>query len=242
MSVSYHLMPVDKKTEIFIDTYDAGFKMNNDFSIFAELMINYPDRFLDYFDKHELFFDFIYSLNRSEISKITYQPENLKALFIELLEILKIKEEFPIKAFHYFQYEDLLESTFLYVNLIGSELNKIVEDKVYHKDSNFDVNTSFNKWNNYAENGGYFRQKPSTIYIKTEEGEQFRSNLDIKSFPGILLINRTQNNINLGREIKQVSLVLKTPYQHLFQMFTNLIELCDACEARNYGIKSYISC
>ena len=242
MSVSYHLVPVDKETESFVDLNWSQLQLNNEFSSFAELMMNYPDRFLFYFDKHELFFDFIFSLNQSEISKITYQPEHLKSLFLELLEILETKEDFPIPYFHYFKYEDQLESTFLYVNLRGEELNKLVEDKIYFKDGAFDVQISFDKWNNYAELRGEFRQKPTLVYIKMEEGERFRSNLDLTAFPGIVNINGTLKNIRLGREIKQVSLLLKSPYEHLAPMFRNLIDTCSYCIENNYSIKSFISC
>ncbi len=76
MSVSYHLVPVDKKTNTLVDFHSLGKNINNDFSLFAELMFNHSDRILYYFDKHELVFDFIYSLNQSEISKITYEPEH----------------------------------------------------------------------------------------------------------------------------------------------------------------------
>ncbi len=242
MSVSYHLMPIDKKTESFVDLNSLKIKLENDFSIFAELMINYPDKFNQYFAKHELYFDFIYSLRKSEISKITYQPENLKLLFIDLLEILKTKEGFPIKSFNYFNYEGLMESTYLYVYLDGNELNKFVEDKIYHNDSKFEINTSFDKWNNYSVIGGDFEQRNTIVYIKTEEGERFRSNLDLCAFPNVIKINGTQRNINLGKEINQVSLILKTPYEHLYPMFQNLIEVCNFCIDRNYGIKSFISC
>jgi hypothetical protein len=235
-------MPADKYTGAFIDTGSLNVKLNNDFSIFAELMINHPDKFIGYFGKHKLFFDFIFSLNESEISKITYQPEHLKSLFFELLEILRTREGFPIQAFHCFRYEDLMESTCLYVNLSGRELNKIVEGKTYHNDSNYDLTTSFDKWNNYSENGGVFKQQNTFAYIRTEEGMSFRSNLNLSAFPGEININRTQSNINPGREVKKVYLILKTHYEHLAAMFNNLIEVCNVCIDRGYGVKSYVSC
>lgn len=181
-------------------------------------------------------------LNKSEISKIIYLPENLKSLFVELLEILKTKEGFPIKGFNYFNYDGLMESTFLYVNLKGGELNKIVEDKIYFKDADFDVNTSFDKWNNCFEYAGSLKQKQTTVYIKTEEGERFRSNLDLNSFPITLNVNRTLSNIRLGKEINKVDLIVKTPYEHLLPMFENLIAICGFCIEKNYGIKSFVEC
>lgn len=38
------------------------------------------------------------------------------------------------------------------------------------------------------------------------------------------------------------SIILKTPYEQLYPMFRNLIEVCDFCIERNYGIKSFVSC
>jgi|GEM_PF-3037320 len=242
MSVSYHLVPVDKGAESFIDMYSFDSNINNGFSIFAELMINYPNEFLEYFDKHELFFDFVFCLKQTEVSKITYQPDNLKTLFQELLDILNTKENFPIKVFNYFKYEDIMESTFLYINLKGSELNKIIENQSYHGDSDFEIKISFDKWNNYAYQNGSFIQKPTYVHIKSTEGDRFHANLNLNAFPSKLKINGTLSNINLGKEIKEVSLVLKTPYEHLQPIFTNLIKLCDACKEKGYGIKSFISC
>ena len=135
-----------------------------------------------------------------------------------------------------------MESSHLYVNLKGHELNKIVEDKVYHNDSNFDINTSFDKWNNYSLVGEKFEQRDTVIYIKTKEGERFKSKLDLNSFPNEISINGTLSNINLSKEIKQISMVLKTPYEHLYPMFKNLIEVCNRCIDENYGLKSFISC
>lgn len=235
-------MPVHKETNSFVEPGKLSTDLNNDFSIFAELMINFPSKFIEYFNKHELFFDFIFSLTQSEISIITYQPEHLKALFIELLNILKTKEGFPIPWYNYFRYEGQMESTYLYVNVNGTELNKIVEDKNYSSHSNYDINASFDKWNNFSESGGIFKQGNTLVYIKTEEGINYRSNLDYNAFPGEIFINNTQDNIRLRKEIKKVFLVLKTPYEHLSDTFNNLIAICNVCIERGYGLKSYVSC
>ncbi len=242
MSVTYHLVPVDKTTNTFVDFHSLGKNIPNDFSLFAELMFNHSDRFLHYFDKHELVFDFIYSLNESEISKITYEPESLKAIFLDLLEMLKTKEGFPINSFNYFGYEDVLETTFLHVNLKGSELNKIITGMDFHKDSDFDIRTSFDKWNNYSESNGVFEQKKAIVYIATPEGDRYHADLNYDAFPGILTINKTLNNINLGKAITQIQLIHKTPYEHLQPLFTNLIGICDLCIEHNFGIKSFVEC
>ena len=115
------------------------------------------------------FFDFIFSLTQSEISIITYQPEHLKALFIELLNILKTKEGFPIPRYNYFRYEGQMESTYLYVNVNGTELNKIVEDKNYSSHSNYDINASFDKWNNFSESGGILNREIRLFILKQKK-------------------------------------------------------------------------
>lgn len=241
MSVSYHLIPVDKNTESFVDSNGHSMSLKNDFSLFAELMINFPDQFLPYFGKHELYFDFIFSLQKSEKSEITYQPENLKKLFTELLEILKTRNGFPIPSFNYFNFEDIMELTFLYAYIDGSELNKIVEEKSYSAALQYEISISFDKWNNYSIVKRNFEQGKTGISIESESGARFSSYLDVNFFPGVIRVNGTTNSINLGKEISEVSFVLKTPYEHLYPMFHNLIEVCDFCIERNYGIKSFVS-
>lgn len=241
MSVSYHLIPVDKNTESFVDTNGQSISLKNDFSLFAELMINFPDQFLPYFGKHELYFDFIFSLQKSEKSEITYQPENLKKLFTELLEILKTRDGFPIPSFKYFNFDDIMELTFLYAYIDGSELNKIVEEKSYSAALQYEISISFDKWNNYSMVKGIFEQGKTGVDVKSESGTRFTSYLDVNAFPGTIQVNGITRSIYLEKEVKQVSLVLKTPYEHLFPMFSNLIEVCDFCIERNYGLKSYVS-
>lgn len=244
MSVSYHLIPVDKQTGATIQQDGTMPKLKNDFSIFAALVIQYPDRFIGYFEKHELYFDFILCLRRLEKSTIIYQPNLLKSLFQELLGLLATKDGFPIPAFNYFRFEDTLDFKFLYANLQGSELNKIVEDKVYFKDSSFEIAASFDPWNNYTETaqGGGFKQVNPIISIKTEEGNMFKSAMDLRAFPSELAINHASALMGIGKDAKQVSLVLKTPYEHLSPIFNDLIEVCDYCMERGYGLKSFISC
>lgn len=244
MSVSYHLIPVDKKTGATIHLDGAMPKLKNDFSIFANLVNQYPERFIGYFDKHELYFDFILCLRRLEKSTIIYQPNLLKSLCQELLGILATKEGFPIPAFNCFRFVGTKDFTYLYANLQGIELNKIVEDKVYFKDSSFEIAASFDIFNNYTETaqGGDFKQVHPIISIKTEEGNRFKSAMDLRAFPSELSINHVLDSMGIGKDIKQVSLVLKTPYEHLSPMFNDLIAVCDYCMERDYGLKSFIAC
>lgn len=240
MSVQYLLIPVDKETGTIIDSKNLDLNQKNDFTIFAEIMINFPNNCIAYFDKHELFFDFVLSLKETELSKTTYQPENLRNLFVELLEILNTKSGFPVESFLSFSYEEMMETNFLYVILKGSELNRITEDKSYHPESVFSISTSFDRLNNYSFDGEYFTQNKPRIYITDSEGERFWSDLDLSSFPGKLKIIQTQKNIKLGKEIKTIILNRKTPFNYYYSMFRRLIEFCKLCEEKKFAIKSLV--
>lgn len=241
MSVFYQFFPVDPVTASPVAVDNASPSLHASFSSLAELMINFPDQFLDYFEKHELTFDFIYSLKESEVSTTTYQAEQLKWLFKELLEILQTREGFPIPVFRFFNYENRMEGTALAVNLKGSELNKLVTDNGYFEHGDFEISTSFDNCHNYSLIRDEFIQTTPTVYVTTEENERFKSELDLSAFPGVITINHTHRNINLGRAIQQITLVAKTPYEHFLPMFTNLIATCDACMAKGYALKSRVS-
>lgn len=242
MSVSYHLVPVHKETGAFQSLYELTDKrMNNDYSKLANVTFEFQQQVLDFFEKEKTDYDFLFACLEQEVSEKTLVPSVLKNSLEEMLQILKTKTGFPIPAFYYFNYEDTRHFNFLYVTLLGSELNKIVVDKIYHASEAYAINTSFDMLNGYYRSGEEIKQWSSKeISIKDEAGNRSKGALDLSAFPSTIQIIKTERDYGFGKEIKKVDLILKSPFEHYEADLNSLIDLCQLCIEHDLGIKTYV--
>lgn len=243
MGVSYHLVPVNRKTEKFENIFKVfGKRINNEINILGNFLIQFPKRFLTFFGKDEEYFDFIFNLKKEEVSSLVYEPAELKSKLSEVMDTLKTKNNFPIKQFYGFNYEGLRDSSALYVNLKGEELNRIVQDGDFVNDDAFDISTIFDMYNGYNETGNRENnQNPPTVYIWDENKNRTTKELNLDVFPTKIKIIKCEQNYGLNQEIKEVHLILKTPYEYFEQELRNLSDLCEECMKHDLGIKSYVS-
>jgi len=242
MGVSYHLVPTNKATGSFENVFSfSGQRFNNEINQLGHLMIQFQDQILDFFGKDTAFFDFIFSLKEHEVSEITFDPAILKDKLEFTLKQLQHKDDFPIPQYHYFSYEDIKEFQFLYVSLMGKELNKIISGTTYLDEEVYDINTSFDPFNQYDLIRQSFQQKAPTVYVKNTAGERTTARLNLDAFPSSIQIEKVERDYGFGKEIRTVHFILKTPFDHFKDELQQLIALCQACIDHDRGIKAYVS-
>lgn len=242
MGVSYHIVPVNKETGKFENLFlITGKRINNEINKLGNVMIQFPERVLNYFEKDISYFDFIFSLKSQEISETTFEPEVVKQKLLQTIKTLETKDNFPINRYNYYRYEDEKDFTFLYVTLLGKELKKITLDDSFVDSEIYDINTSFDIFNNYNESGKQFYQWNKEVYVTDANNNRTTSSLNYDSFPSKIQIIKVERDYGFSKEIKEVSLILKKPFEHFEQELNDLIEICEECIKHNLGIKSYVS-
>lgn len=242
MGVSYHLVPVEKETGQFKSMFSTfGRNITNEINILGSFLIQFSDRFLNYFEKDREYYDFVFSLSKHEISEDIFDPEIIKTKLIETRETLKIKNNFPINQFYGFKYDDNWESPGIYITLLGEELNKIIVDGEYQNDGLYDINTIFDIFNGYNElYQKEFYRYPPIVYINDNNNERTTKLLNLSAFPTKIRIEKSSYNFGLDRDLKDVSLILITPYEYFEKEIANLIDICEECTKHNLGIRSYV--
>lgn len=237
MGVSHHLSPVNLQTGKFQrESGITGTRLqfpSTDFSIFSLMMMLYPEKVLPYFGKDKEYYDFIFSFKEHEISEKIFDPSEIRAKLIEINNILRTKEDFPLGKYYYFVYGDAILNHYLYVTLTGRELNKIVEDKIYEAFESYDISTNFDEFSQASK-----LQSKRTVYVTDHSGKRTNSFLDLKAFPSTIAIIKAQRE-DYG-EIKNIHLIFKEPFEHFEEELDRLIKVCDICIEHRLGLKSYV--
>ncbi len=200
-------------------------------------MILYPEKILPYFEKNKEYYDFIFSFLEYEVSEKIFSPVEIRSKLVEIKNLLELKENFPLGKYYYFEFEDLKSNSFLYVTLKGSELNKIVENKIYNESILYDVNTNFDEHNQAT----LLRSNP-TVSIKDENGQRTKSLLDFNAFPSTIHIEKVDRSHGFEKQSSKVNFVIKEPIEHFKEELDRLIKVCDICIDHSLGIKSYVDC
>jgi len=79
MSVSYHLIPINKETGKFENLYVlCGSRHSNDISKLGDTLLTFTKETLQFFDVDQTYYDFIFSLRDQEVSTETYDPKVIK--------------------------------------------------------------------------------------------------------------------------------------------------------------------
>lgn len=241
MSISHHLTPVNLETGKFQrESEITGTRLqwpSTDFSTFSLMMTLYPEKVLPYFDKNNEYYDFIFSFKKYEVSEKIFDPSEIRTKLIEINNILKTKEGFPLGKYYYFAYEGVKLFNFLYVTLLGSELNKIVEDKIYEEFELYEISTTFDEFSQAS-----MLQNKRTVYVTDKLRKRTNSILDFQAFPSTIEIYKVERNYGFGKEIKKVHLTIKEPVEHFQEEIDRLINVCAICIAHKLGLKSYVDC
>ena len=240
MSISHHLTPVNLETGKFQrESGITGERLqfpSTDFSTFSLMMILYPEKVLPYFGRDKDYYDFIFSFKNFEVSEDTYDPSEIRFKLIEIINTLREKSGFPLGNYYYYDYEDAKSLNFLYVNLLGSELNKIVEDKIYEEFEPYDISTTFDEFNQASN-----LQRKIEISIRNKEGNRTKTFLNLDAFPSTIEINKVERDYGFGKEIKKVHLSSKEPLEHFQEEIDRLIKVCDICIEHRLGLKSHVN-
>ncbi|MBL7803347.1 MAG: hypothetical protein JNL02_06400 [Saprospiraceae bacterium] len=239
MSVSHFLVPANSETgkiqnlsEIIGTRMPSGYA---DFSTVSLMIILFPEKVLPYFGKDKEYYDFIFAFTKFEFSEKIFEPSEIRSKLIEISNILRTKEGFPLGNYYYFQYEDTKLLTFLYVTLKGSELNKIVKDKIYEESEPYDISFNFDEHNQCS-----LLEVTRVINVRDKNGKGANVIMDISCFPATIEIIKVERDYGFGKEIKKVHLTFKKPFEHFKEELDRIIRVCDICIEHRLGLKAHV--
>ena len=135
MSISHYLIPVNLEKGKNLVKYGnyrewVHFPSTN-CSTFSLMMIMYPEKVLPYFRRDKYYYDFIFSFKKFEVSEDYFASSEIRIKLIEIINTLSVNSGFALENYYCSVFEDAKSLNFQYVNLLGSELIKIVEDEIY---------------------------------------------------------------------------------------------------------------
>ena len=238
MSVSYHLIPINKETGKFENLYVlCGSRHSNDISKLGDTMLTFTKETLQFFDVDQTYYDFIFSLRDQEVSTETYDPKVIKEKLLYTRDTLKSESGFPIPAYNYFKYAEDQYITYLYATILGSELKSIVNHNNLEDDMEYNISIVIDIFSNYEKRYHKIEQFRTTLYVYDKNKERISSFFNYKAFPSKIKVIELENK----PDVKEIELVLKSPFEHFENELNNLIGLCDDCIKHNLGIKSHVS-
>lgn len=239
--VSYHLLTVNKETGAFENLFSVtGKRVGNEIMKLGNFMILFPDAAQSFFEKDWTYYDFIDTMRHQEVSENIFEPEVVKSKLLATLDLLKTKDGFPMPHFNYFRLDDVMDIDAISVTLLGEELNKITVGGTYNPSESYNIQTYFDATNNYQRRGLEIYRDPPRVNAVDQEKNRQNSKLNLDVFPSKISILDCSQNARLGKEIKEVSLLLKTPLAYFEPEINNLVEICDLCIAHNLGLKTYV--
>ncbi len=206
-----------------------------DFSTFSLMIILFPEKVLPYFDKDKEYYDFIFAFTKFEFSEKIFEPSEIRSKLFEISNILRTKEGFPLGNYCYFGYEDTKLLTCLYVTLRGSELNKVVKDKIYEESEPYNISFNFDEHNQCS-----LLEVTRVINVRDKYGKGANVIMDTTCFPSTIEIIKVDRDYGFGKEIKKIHLTFKKPFEHFEEELDRLIRVCDICIEHRLALKSHV--